>query len=224
MKPFTLYGLKRPNDNVVRYIGITSLSLAKRLREHCIRGSNRHKDNWIAQQPSNPEIVPYAIGLTKEEACDLEIAVIAGLRKNGHPLLNVLDGGGTGMLGKKFTPEHRAKIGAAHMGMKRSCEARANMSAAGKGKKFYPGYGAKMRTVKQGVKLSGEFSSSFVGVYRGSMAWVANIKFHRQTIYIGCFPIEKEAALAYDKKALELFGDKARLNFPPGGRDEDQLS
>ena len=36
--------------------------------------------------------------------------------------------------------------------------------------------------------------------------------------YLGTYRTEEEAARAFDKKALELRGDKARLNFPPEGQ------
>lgn len=41
----------------------------------------------------------------------------------------------------------------------------------------------------------------------------AEIRFHRQKIYLGSFPTAEEAARAYDEKAKELFGEFARTNF-----------
>lgn len=43
--------------------------------------------------------------------------------------------------------------------------------------------------------------------------WTAQIKVNEKHIHIGCFKTQKEAARAYDKKALELFGKFAKLNF-----------
>ena len=43
--------------------------------------------------------------------------------------------------------------------------------------------------------------------------WKATIKFNQKTLHLGYFSTSKEAALAYDIKAKELFGEFARLNF-----------
>lgn len=43
--------------------------------------------------------------------------------------------------------------------------------------------------------------------------WVARITHNYKNIHIGCFNTAEEAALAYDEKAKELFGDYAWLNF-----------
>lgn len=42
--------------------------------------------------------------------------------------------------------------------------------------------------------------------------WRAEIRLNRKGIVIGTFKTEKEAALAYNKKALELFGEFSRIN------------
>jgi len=45
-------------------------------------------------------------------------------------------------------------------------------------------------------------------------AWQARIWQYRKPIYIGYFKNEEQTARAYDKKAKELFGEFAYINFP----------
>jgi len=59
-----------------------------------------------------------------------------------------------------------------------------------------------------------------ISIYKGvdydkkSDLWYARIRFHKEYLYLGCFHTEIEAARAYDRKAVELLGEFARLNFP----------
>jgi len=53
-----------------------------------------------------------------------------------------------------------------------------------------------------------------VSSYKGCGKYIAKIGSRGKTIYIGRFDTEVEAALAYDKKARELHGEFAFLNFP----------
>jgi hypothetical protein len=60
-----------------------------------------------------------------------------------------------------------------------------------------------------------ETSSQYKGVYFESSRglWRAKIMYDGKSIHLGRYKTEIEAACAYDKKALELFGEFARLNF-----------
>lgn len=64
------------------------------------------------------------------------------------------------------------------------------------------------------VKQSGT-SSKYKGVcwHKARHNWVVGIKLNQKLIYIGSFASELQAALAYDKKAVEFFGEFAVTNF-----------
>jgi len=51
-----------------------------------------------------------------------------------------------------------------------------------------------------------------VSVYTKTHKWQAQINCNKQHYYLGLFATEIEAARAYNKKAVELFGAFARLN------------
>jgi len=61
-------------------------------------------------------------------------------------------------------------------------------------------------------------TTGFKGVVRHKRAkkWQAQIMFKKENIYLGLHKTKIEAAQAYDKKAKELFGEFANLNFPEG--------
>lgn len=49
---------------------------------------------------------------------------------------------------------------------------------------------------------------------KATAKWVATIGFEGKSIHLGSFDDEAAAARAYDRKARELFGQYAYLNFP----------
>ncbi len=65
-------------------------------------------------------------------------------------------------------------------------------------------------------KQRGEFTSRYKGVHfdKESGKWGSSIKCKGKQIIIDWFDDEVSAAKAYDKKAKELFGEYAYLNFP----------
>lgn len=64
------------------------------------------------------------------------------------------------------------------------------------------------------VKFIGTYHSKYKGVskHKRSGKWQAQIRFNLKGIYLGSFNTENEAAIAYNKKAIELFGDFAVTN------------
>lgn len=58
-------------------------------------------------------------------------------------------------------------------------------------------------------------SSQYKGVYRmPNGSWRAHITHRYKKYNLGCYRDEKQAALVYDRRAMELFGEFAYLNFP----------
>lgn len=59
-------------------------------------------------------------------------------------------------------------------------------------------------------------SSRFKGVSWNKRLgkWCAQIQLNKKNRYLALFYSEEAAAVAYDKRAVELFGEFARLNFP----------
>lgn len=69
----------------------------------------------------------------------------------------------------------------------------------------------KQNSVKR-TKLSSKFKG--VDWYKAYKKWRVRITFEKKPMHIGLYNDEVKAAQAYDKKAIELFGEFANLNFP----------
>ena len=61
----------------------------------------------------------------------------------------------------------------------------------------------------------------YTGVYKENSRYRAVISVNRKSVHIGMFDTPEEAALAYNKKSRELFGDDGKINIiRPKGKDE----
>lgn len=72
-------------------------------------------------------------------------------------------------------------------------------------------------------KLSRNNTSGYKGVSSCKEKWKAYIKVDYRQICLGTFTSKEEAALAYNKAAIEHFGEYARLNILPSSIDGDPL-
>jgi hypothetical protein len=70
------------------------------------------------------------------------------------------------------------------------------------------------RRQNQANRRSRRGVSRFVGVYPHKDKWIAEITSHGRHFYLGYFDDEVQAAKARDRKAWELHGEFAYLNFP----------
>lgn len=135
-KKYYVYGLFRPDTCSIFYIGMGQEQRAWWHQTYRKRGRS-HKDNIICKVIddlgySECPVVIIKDELTKQEAIDLEIALIyaVGRHPNG-PLVNKT-AGGDGSLDP--TDELRKKLSISHLGKKASEETRNKQSMALKGK------------------------------------------------------------------------------------------
>jgi len=135
--------------------------------------------------------------------------------------------GKTPALGMKHTDEWKENnsklmMGNQHaLGHKWSEEEKQRMSNQRKGHKAWnkgishsEGSKEKISNANVGKKKRKESSSKYVGVCwdNKEQKWMSNIRY-KKSYFLGHWDTEEEAALAYNKKAIELLGDKAKLNI-----------
>ncbi len=51
--------------------------------------------------------------------------------------------------------------------------------------------------------------------------WLARLRHNNQIFKLGYYSTEMDAALAYDRKAIEIFGNEAKTNFPISSKSSD---
>ncbi len=123
---FIVYGLFDPRTDTLRYVG-KSASGMTRPKAHLFPSQllrHNRRTAWIkslAAENLAPEIVVLGEAANAESLPELEKLAIAHYREMGFDLVNGTDGG-EGTLGRKLSPEAKAKISAAQKGRKRSPE------------------------------------------------------------------------------------------------------
>ena len=54
----------------------------------------------------------------------------------------------------------------------------------------------------------------YIGIQKQGNGWLSKIRFRGKEYYLGYFKTEEAAASAYDRKAIEFYGEYANVNFP----------
>ncbi len=63
----------------------------------------------------------------------------------------------------------------------------------------------------------------YTGVYKENNRYRAVISVNRKSVHIGIFATAEEAALAYNKKSRELYGDDGKINIIKPNRPEEEM-
>lgn len=89
-----IYVLVPPDGSEIRYVG-KAVDPANRLRQHCqpSLGSDTHKDRWVRSLLAAGKSPRMAIIEWVDDWETAERAWISRLRADGHPLMNISDGG-----------------------------------------------------------------------------------------------------------------------------------
>ena len=160
-KPYIVYMHIAPNNK--RYIGITSQRLNGRF------GTNGYgyKCNtyfWRAIQKygwDNFQHIVLAEGLTQEDACQLEIELIAKYKSNNPNYgYNISFGGNTGSYNRPCSEETKKKISIANSKYVPTEETKQKISKSLKGRKHTEEHNKKVSEALKG-KYVGELSSSY---------------------------------------------------------------
>lgn len=201
-----------------------------------------HKNDWIKSLLSQNLIPELLIieSVVYEEHQEREKFWIQYYKNNGCDLVNGTEGGdgmqtpsqstrdkmvanATGnknMLGKRHSNKTKRLISDANKGKKMSQEAKEKISNFNKGKiiseehKKILSEKMKGNENSRGFKKEGS-SSKYIGVsWDGSRKkWQSRINFGGKTVHIGRFETEIEAAIAYNKVAVSLLGEDAKINI-----------
>ena len=132
-KKYTVYMHIAPNGKM--YIGITCRKPEYRWNNGKGYEKNNHFNNAILKYGwDNIQHIIVCDGLTKENACNLEISLIKKHRTTDERYgYNISTGGECGTLGVVFSDERKRKIGESHRGMKHTDEAKKKISDGHKG-------------------------------------------------------------------------------------------
>lgn len=203
MKITYIYSLVDPETNAPRYVG-RSKNLKRRLYEHHQvkrLKTNTHRNNWI-KSLINRGLKAKMVVL--EECNESNWSEREKYWVANIPNLTNTFSGGEGEFERHkpfvYTEETKQKIG----------ETVSALHKDGTYKNSYKILSKNYQGKKK--KISG---SNFCGVFLTiNNTYLSQIRQHSKTFYLGIYKNETDAAIAYDIKAFELFGEQAKFNFP----------
>jgi hypothetical protein len=212
-----IYALVDPRDANVRYIG-RSFVPEDRYKRHLIDKSETHKTRWIKQLKSvglQPELKILDV-VSEQQWSDAERQWMSKYKD-----LTNSCAGGYGILcpstetrmkmrnkklGRKLTEEHRAKVSVAHKGKKKPPRTKEHITKISESRKtivITPNWKANL--AKANMLRKPVAKSGYKGVYyeSGRDKYQAHIKVGKKNIYLGRFTSAEDAAIAYNKAAIQ---------------------
>jgi group I intron endonuclease len=119
------------------------------------------------------------------------------------------------LTGRIVTEETRMKLSIANKGQFVSDEQRNFLRIINTGKTYSEETKEKKSNSSNGIKRGVNPTSKYVGVSydKTRNKWKANVTYRTKTIFLGRFSTEIEAAIAYNVKAFEIWGENAKLNI-----------
>lgn len=221
--------------NGKRYIGQTKFTAKRRWTKHLNAANNVKSNaykNYFCNAIRKYNKTDWLIEVIEDNIETIDAANAAEEWWIGHFCSNDRRFGYNSTTGGKnyeFSQETKDKISKKHKGKVLNQETRSKLSISikelHKNEEYRKNYKEgrkhiKKRTDEQKIKMSYAVSRNkktdkFLGIRKTkSGTFEARIKFLGKEIYIGSAKTEEAAAKMRDKKAIELLGDKAVLNFP----------
>lgn len=223
-----IYALKCPNTGDVRYIG-KAKNVANRFRAHLNRATEKnHRACWIRSLKAQglKPLLEVLDEVSEEFWPQWEVAWIAFFREEGADLVNG-DDGGEGGHKRIVSGETRRKLSLAGKGKKRSSpmplETRAKLAAAHTGLRSSVESRAKQSLTRTGRKASPEHCEAIGAAHRGRKQSPAQIAWK---LGKPCSP-EKRAAISASHLRFHALKRAAKLAaqlLPPSYADNPSLS
>jgi len=118
-------------------------------------------------------------------------------------------------MGHEVSEDTRKKLSISNSGRPMSEDQKTKLSIINTGKIASDETKDSISKGSVGKKHGNDTSSKYVGVYydKTRNKWSARITYHRKCFYLGRFDLEIDAAIAYNTKALELYGENVKLNI-----------
>jgi len=157
---FTVYVLKDPVTDEVRYVGCTHQKLQQRLSTHVSLARAGKRDNscyaWVRaldKRGLRPLIAEVSTHFMQHQAATAEVAAIAHYRTTTD-LLNKADGG-PGAAGVRRSKRTRKLMGDAKRGVPKTKEHRRKLAAANGGRPFKDNKGRVYQTLREAEEKLG---------------------------------------------------------------------
>jgi len=220
-----IYALIHPNNGEIRYIGKADnpeLRYCSHLNTTNLRFSTR-KTAWIKSLRKiglKPELL-IVDKVPLSEWAFWERLYIKLFKLYGMKLTNTTEGGEGWHTGIGHSAKSKKQISLAKIGQPLppwTRERKLKASKAHTGKKLSDYHIACLSKAKIGKSAKRNYFnlSGLRGVTyeKTRNKWQSRITTHGKCTHLGRFATKEEAARAYDKKAIELFGIGCYLNFP----------